>query len=78
MLTKWLITKTILSQFKDLRAKEKIGQHLPKRDVAALKKKLSTLQIYLSGIKYITKLLKNPRPKVTSIDHPSSIKNKHH
>ncbi|KAI4998955.1 hypothetical protein ZWY2020_054819 [Hordeum vulgare] len=30
--------------------------HLPKRDVAILKRKLSTLQRYLGGIKYMTRL----------------------
>ncbi|KAL6599068.1 hypothetical protein ACP70R_045943 [Stipagrostis hirtigluma subsp. patula] len=58
MLTNWSITKTRLSQFRDLRAEEKKGKfhHLPKRDVAILKRKLSTLQRYLGGIKYMTKL----------------------
>jgi small subunit ribosomal protein S2 len=58
MLTNWSITKTRLSQFRDLRAEEKMGkfQHLPKRDVAILKRKLSTLQRYLGGIKYMTRL----------------------
>jgi small subunit ribosomal protein S2 len=52
MLTNWSITKTRLSQFRDLRAEEKMGkiQHLPKRDVAILKRKLSTLQRNLGGI----------------------------
>jgi small subunit ribosomal protein S2 len=79
MLTNLSITKTRLSQFRDLRSKEKSGkfQHLPKRDVAVLKKKLSTLQIYLGGIKYMMKLLRNPRPRVISTNHPLSIKNKH-
>ncbi|KAI4970518.1 hypothetical protein ZWY2020_001432 [Hordeum vulgare] len=42
MLTNWSITKTRLSQFRDLRAEEKMGKfhHLPKRDVAILKRKL--------------------------------------
>jgi small subunit ribosomal protein S2 len=58
MLTNWSITKTRLSQFRDLRAEEKMGKfhHLPKRDVAILKRKLSTLQRYLGGIKYMTRL----------------------
>jgi len=40
MLTNWSITKTRLSQFRDLRAEEKMGKfhHLPKRDSAILKK----------------------------------------
>uniref|UniRef100_A0A0E0EPX3 ATP synthase subunit a, chloroplastic n=3 Tax=Oryza TaxID=4527 RepID=A0A0E0EPX3_9ORYZ len=58
MLTNWSITKTRLSQFRDLRAEEKMEKfhHLPKRDVAILKRKLSTLQRYLGGIKYMTRL----------------------
>ncbi|CAL4909978.1 unnamed protein product [Urochloa decumbens] len=58
MLTNWAITKTRLSQFRDLRAEEKMGKfhHLPKRDAAILKRKLSTLQRYLGGIKYMTRL----------------------
>ncbi|WVZ87835.1 hypothetical protein U9M48_034410 [Paspalum notatum var. saurae] len=58
MLTNWSITKTRLSQFRDLRAEEKMGKfhHLPKRDAAILKRKLSTLQRYLGGIKYMTRL----------------------
>ena len=45
-LTNWSIMKTRLSQFRDLRAEEKMRrlQHLPKRDVTDLKRKLSTLQ----------------------------------
>ncbi|KAL5658985.1 hypothetical protein ACJX0J_032148 [Zea mays] len=47
-----------LSQFRDLRAEEKMGKfhHRPKRDAAILKRKLSTLQRYLGGIKYMTRL----------------------
>uniref|UniRef100_A0A0E0LYJ1 ATP synthase subunit a, chloroplastic n=1 Tax=Oryza punctata TaxID=4537 RepID=A0A0E0LYJ1_ORYPU len=58
MLTNWSITKTRLSQFRDLRTEEKMEKfhHLPKRDVAILKRKLSTLQRYLGGIKYMTRL----------------------
>jgi len=41
-----MLTKTRLSQFRDLRVEEKMEKfhHLPKRDAAILKKKLSTLQ----------------------------------
>ncbi|KAL5676242.1 hypothetical protein ACJX0J_012373 [Zea mays] len=48
----------LLSQFRDLRAEEKMGKfhHLPKRDATILKRKLSTLQRYLGGIKYMTRL----------------------
>jgi hypothetical protein len=58
MLTNWSITKTRISKFRDLRAEEKMGkfQHLTKRDVEILKRKLSTLQRYLGGIKYMTRL----------------------
>ncbi|KAF6994825.1 LOW QUALITY PROTEIN: hypothetical protein CFC21_011426 [Triticum aestivum] len=57
MLTNWSITKT-RSQFRDLRVEENMGKfhHLPKRDVAILKRVLSTLQRYLGGIKYMTRL----------------------
>ncbi|XBJ09253.1 hypothetical protein VPH35_014352 [Triticum aestivum] len=46
------------SQFRDLRVEENMGKfhHLPKRDVAILKRVLSTLQRYLGGIKYMTRL----------------------
>nr|YP_008378775.1 ribosomal protein S2 [Najas flexilis]AFY64141.1 ribosomal protein S2 [Najas flexilis] len=58
MLTNWSTTETKLRKFRDLRAKQKMGQfdHLPKRDVAILKRQLSTLQKYLGGIKYMTRL----------------------
>jgi small subunit ribosomal protein S2 len=46
MLTNRSITKTRLSKF----------HYLPKRDAAILKRKLSTLQRYLDGIKYMTRL----------------------
>nr|YP_010195201.1 ribosomal protein S2 [Flagellaria indica]UAA82183.1 ribosomal protein S2 [Flagellaria indica]ULQ65834.1 ribosomal protein S2 [Flagellaria indica]ULQ65920.1 ribosomal protein S2 [Flagellaria indica] len=58
MLTNWSTTETRLYKFRDLRAKEKMGKlnRLPKRDAAILKRKLSTLQTYLGGIKYMTGL----------------------
>jgi small subunit ribosomal protein S2 len=59
MLMNWSITKTRLSQFRDLRAKEKNEkfQNLPKHRCRILKIKLSTLQRYLDGIKYMMRLL---------------------
>jgi small subunit ribosomal protein S2 len=58
MLTNWSTTEGRLRQFKHLRAKQKMGkfQRIPKRDAAILKRKLDTLQKYLGGIKYMTKL----------------------
>nr|YP_009688947.1 30S ribosomal protein S2 [Paris japonica]QEL51578.1 30S ribosomal protein S2 [Paris japonica] len=58
MLTNWYTTETRLHKFRDLRAKQKMGQFncLPKRDAAMLKRKLSTLQTSLDGIKYMTGL----------------------
>nr|ANO44541.1 ribosomal protein S2 [Alstroemeria longistaminea] len=58
MLTNWSTTETRLHKFRDLRAEQKMGKlnHLPKRDAAMLKRKLSTLQAYLGGIKYMTGL----------------------
>nr|YP_010583851.1 ribosomal protein S2 [Brocchinia acuminata]YP_010921425.1 ribosomal protein S2 [Brocchinia micrantha]UZT28046.1 ribosomal protein S2 [Brocchinia acuminata]WIL94166.1 ribosomal protein S2 [Brocchinia micrantha]WQM21318.1 ribosomal protein S2 [Brocchinia acuminata]WQM21579.1 ribosomal protein S2 [Brocchinia micrantha] len=57
-LTNWSTTETRLYKFRDLRAEEKMGKlnRLPKRDAAMLKRKLSTLQTYLGGIKYMTGL----------------------
>nr|AKR81002.1 ribosomal protein S2 [Stichoneuron caudatum] len=58
MLTNWSTTETRLHKFRDLRAEQKMGKlnRLPKRDAAILKRKLSTLQTYLGGIKYMTRL----------------------
>nr|YP_009145250.1 30S ribosomal protein S2 [Trillium decumbens]AKK32129.1 30S ribosomal protein S2 [Trillium decumbens] len=58
MLTNWSITKARLRKFRDLRAEQKMGQfnRLPKRDARILKRKLSTLQTSLGGIKYMTGL----------------------
>lgn len=58
MLTNWSTTETRLQKFRDLRAEQKLGKlnRLPKRDMAMLKKKLSALQPYLGGIKYMTGL----------------------
>nr|YP_010734878.1 ribosomal protein S2 [Amorphophallus coaetaneus]WEI30127.1 ribosomal protein S2 [Amorphophallus coaetaneus] len=55
MLTNWSTTKTRLQKFRDLRAEQRMGKlnRLPKRDVAMLKRQLSTLQTYLGGIKYM-------------------------
>jgi small subunit ribosomal protein S2 len=48
--------ETRLSQFRDLRVEEKMGkfQHLQKRNVENLKRKFSTFQRYIGGIKYMT------------------------
>uniref|UniRef100_UPI0030DF3D99 ribosomal protein S2 n=1 Tax=Myosurus apetalus TaxID=2071495 RepID=UPI0030DF3D99 len=58
MSTNWSTTETRLHQFRDLRAEQRAGRfnHLPKRDAAILKRKLSHLQKYLGGIKYMTEL----------------------
>nr|YP_010293974.1 ribosomal protein S2 [Paepalanthus alpinus]ULQ67268.1 ribosomal protein S2 [Paepalanthus alpinus] len=58
MLTNWSTTETRLYKFRNLRAEERMGKwnHLQKRDVAMLKRTLSTLQAYLGGIQYMTKL----------------------
>ncbi|THU42661.1 hypothetical protein C4D60_Mb00t08700 [Musa balbisiana] len=58
MLTNWSTTETRLQKFRDLRAEQKMGKlnRLPKRDAAMLKRKLSALQTYLGGIKYMTGL----------------------
>lgn len=58
MLTNWSTTETRLQEFRDLRAEQKMGKlnRLPKRDAAMLKRKLSTLQKYLGGLKYMTGL----------------------
>nr|YP_009092672.1 ribosomal protein S2 [Eustrephus latifolius]AIR12508.1 ribosomal protein S2 [Eustrephus latifolius] len=58
MLTNWSTTERRLRKFRDLRAAQKMGKlsRLPKRDAAILKRKLSTLQKYLGGIKYMTGL----------------------
>nr|YP_009863965.1 30S ribosomal protein S2 [Corsia dispar]AKP49401.1 30S ribosomal protein S2 [Corsia dispar]QKE31448.1 30S ribosomal protein S2 [Corsia dispar] len=58
MLTNWSTTEMRLHKFRDLRAEQKMGKlsRLPKRDVSMLNRKLSTLQKYLGGIKYMTGL----------------------
>nr|QXO02688.1 ribosomal protein S2 [Chamaegastrodia inverta] len=58
MLTNWSTTETRLQKFRDLRAEQKMGKlnRLPKGDAAMLKRKLSTLQTYLGGIKYMAGL----------------------
>nr|AEX94284.1 ribosomal protein S2 [Agave virginica] len=48
MLTNWSTTETRLHKFRDLRAEQEMQQ--------MLKRKLSTLQTYLGGIKYMTGL----------------------
>nr|YP_009428966.1 ribosomal protein S2 [Alpinia oxyphylla]QVV24027.1 ribosomal protein S2 [Alpinia officinarum]ASW20427.1 ribosomal protein S2 [Alpinia oxyphylla]QIV67864.1 ribosomal protein S2 [Alpinia oxyphylla]QVV24114.1 ribosomal protein S2 [Alpinia oxyphylla]QYF09614.1 ribosomal protein S2 [Alpinia officinarum] len=58
MLTNWSTTETRLQKIRDLRAEQKMGKlnRLHKRDAAILKRKLFTLQTYLGGIKYMTRL----------------------
>nr|YP_010291109.1 ribosomal protein S2 [Juncus compressus]YP_010291370.1 ribosomal protein S2 [Juncus tenuis]ULQ66699.1 ribosomal protein S2 [Juncus compressus]ULQ67033.1 ribosomal protein S2 [Juncus tenuis] len=58
MLTNWVITYMKLFKLKHLKVLENKGRFhsVPKRDAAILKKKLSTLQKYLGGIKYMTNL----------------------
>lgn len=58
MLTNWVITQTKLRKLRDLKVLEKMGKFhsLRKRDAAILKRKLSTLQTYLGGIKYMEEL----------------------
>lgn len=58
MLTNWSTTETRLQRFRDLRADQKMGKlsRLPKREASMLKRKLVTLQKYLGGVKYMTKL----------------------
>nr|YP_009671370.1 ribosomal protein S2 [Passiflora obovata]QCX30679.1 ribosomal protein S2 [Passiflora obovata] len=58
ILTNWSTTKMRLKKFRDLRMDQKTGKltRLPKRDVARLKRRLSHLQKYLGGIKYMTGL----------------------
>ncbi|MED6204626.1 40S ribosomal protein S2 [Stylosanthes scabra] len=58
MLTNWYTTETRLREFRDLRMKQKTGiiNRLPKKDIAKLKRKLSHLETYLGGIKYLTRL----------------------
>nr|YP_009500826.1 ribosomal protein S2 [Passiflora actinia]AXB37220.1 ribosomal protein S2 [Passiflora actinia]QVX27798.1 ribosomal protein S2 [Passiflora elegans] len=58
ILTNWSTTEMRLQKFRDLRIDQKTGKlnHLPKRDVARLKRQLSHLQKYLGGIKYMTGL----------------------
>nr|YP_009630675.1 ribosomal protein S2 [Eriocaulon buergerianum]QBS14165.1 ribosomal protein S2 [Eriocaulon buergerianum]UVH66096.1 ribosomal protein S2 [Eriocaulon australe]UVH67880.1 ribosomal protein S2 [Eriocaulon australe] len=56
MLTNWSTTETRLYKFRNLRTEEKMGNHLQNKDATMFKKTLSTLQTYLDGIKYMTKL----------------------
>nr|QXI85264.1 ribosomal protein S2 [Gentiana crassuloides] len=58
MLTNWSTTETRLHTFRDLRMEQKTGRlsRLLKRDAAVFKRKLSRLQTYLGGIKYMTGL----------------------
>ena len=58
MLTNWSITRRRLLKLWDLKFLEKRGKFnfLRKRDAAILKRKLSTLETYLGGIKYMKKL----------------------
>nr|QAX91698.1 30S ribosomal protein S2 [Diapensia purpurea] len=58
MLTNWSTTEERLQTFRDLIIEQKMGRlnRLPKRDAARLKRKLSHLQRYLGGIKYMTEL----------------------
>nr|QJS34842.1 30S ribosomal protein S2 [Erythronium japonicum] len=58
MLTNWSTTETRLHKFRDLIVEQKMGKlnRFSKRDAAMLKRKLSTLQTYLGGIKYMTGL----------------------
>jgi small subunit ribosomal protein S2 len=54
MLTNWSTTERRLCKFKKLRLKlKKVRPNLLKRDAARLKRKLSHLQTYLGGIKYM-------------------------
>ena len=55
MLTNWSTTERRLSKFKKWRLQlKKVRRNLLKRDAARLKRKLSHLQTYLGGIKYMT------------------------
>jgi small subunit ribosomal protein S2 len=55
MLTNWSTTERRLCKFKKLRLELKmVRRNLLKRDAARLKRKLSHLQTYLGGIKYMT------------------------
>nr|YP_009670877.1 ribosomal protein S2 [Passiflora contracta]QCX30187.1 ribosomal protein S2 [Passiflora contracta]QNM40101.1 ribosomal protein S2 [Passiflora contracta] len=58
ILTNWSTTEMRLQKFRDLRIDQKTGKlnRLPKREVARLKRRLSHLQKYLGGIKYMTGL----------------------
>ncbi|KAF5769520.1 putative ribosomal protein S2 [Helianthus annuus] len=58
MLMNLSTTETRLHKFRDLITEEKTGglSHLPKRDATMLKRRLSYLQTYLNGIKYMTGL----------------------
>nr|DBA09542.1 TPA_asm: ribosomal protein S2 [Corydalis hendersonii var. altocristata] len=58
MSTNWSTTERRLHTFNNLRAAQKMGRlnRLPKRDAAILRRKLSHLQTYLGGIKYMTGL----------------------
>lgn len=55
MLTNWSTTERRLCKFKKWRLQlKKVRRNLLKRDAAGLKRKLSHLQTYLGGIKYMT------------------------
>ncbi|KAI8555073.1 hypothetical protein RHMOL_Rhmol05G0146200 [Rhododendron molle] len=55
MLTNWSTTERRLCKFKKLRLELKmVRRNLLKRDATRLKRKLSHLQTYLGGIKYMT------------------------
>nr|YP_010294572.1 ribosomal protein S2 [Xyris pauciflora]ULQ68710.1 ribosomal protein S2 [Xyris pauciflora] len=58
MLTNWYTTERRLYKFRHLRAIQTMGKlnHFSKRDVAILKRELSTLKKKLGGIKYMTGL----------------------
>nr|YP_009433793.1 ribosomal protein S2 [Hypolytrum nemorum]ANP26007.1 ribosomal protein S2 [Hypolytrum nemorum] len=55
MLTNWVITQTRLRKLRDFKILENMGKFnsLRKRDATILKRKFSTLQTYLGGVKYM-------------------------
>ena len=58
MLTNWSTIKTRLQKFEQLEAQEMSGtfNHLPKKEVAVMKRQLSQLRKYFHGIKYMKKV----------------------
>nr|AZZ70815.1 ribosomal protein S2 [Zantedeschia aethiopica] len=58
MLTNWSTTETKLKKFRDLRAAQRMEKfnRISKRDAAISKRQLASLQKYLDGIKYMTRL----------------------